>query len=197
MKEQQLTLDLEVLDYVIEDRGDSEPWKHSRLRWLDSTIASDHEIVAPFTPLEVEGPTTRFLGRSVTLGELSLPSSVKSFFTPEMTHLSAEGIEILGGPIQFVVEGGGGALLLKSESKDPRVTLREAGAVRRLVDVVDDPLLGRRRVEIHGLSEARADSETTHGIMETGLISEVMSISRNNCSILVAHILRSEYGGRT
>ena len=43
-------------------------------------------------------------------------------------------------------------------AKKPGEVFHDAAAAG-LVDVVDDPLLGRRRVEIHGLSEARADSE--------------------------------------
>jgi len=43
-------------------RNRSRPWDDhpellSRLRWLDSTIALDDEVVAPFTPIEVRrGP---------------------------------------------------------------------------------------------------------------------------------------------
>ncbi|MCP4456371.1 MAG: hypothetical protein GY809_33360, partial [Planctomycetes bacterium] len=34
---------LSVADEIIADAGDHEPWRHSRLRWLDSTIAMDDE----------------------------------------------------------------------------------------------------------------------------------------------------------
>ncbi|MBN1909322.1 MAG: hypothetical protein JW818_06260 [Pirellulales bacterium] len=95
---------LEVAGDVLEDAGDSEPWRHSRLRWLDSTIGLDDEPVTPYTPLEVEGNTIRCLGRQITLGASGLPKSIQSFFVPEVTRLTERGREILAAPIQFVVE---------------------------------------------------------------------------------------------
>jgi len=64
---------LHVSQALLADAGDSEPWRHSRLRWLDSTIAIDDEVVAPFTPLEVDGKRIGCLGRTVTLGKNGFP----------------------------------------------------------------------------------------------------------------------------
>ncbi len=48
---------LTVSARTIPAAGDDEPWRHSRLRWLDSTMAFDDEIVAPYTPVEVRDNT--------------------------------------------------------------------------------------------------------------------------------------------
>ena len=45
---------LEVLNEKIVNSGDNEPAGLSRLRWLNSTIAADDEIVAPYSPLTVD-----------------------------------------------------------------------------------------------------------------------------------------------
>ena len=87
-----------VVPQVLEDCGDSEMWRMSRLRWLDSTIAIDDEVCAPYTPLKITGKTVQCLGRSVVIGDNGLPTSIKSG-----TH------ELLAAPLAFVVETADGA----------------------------------------------------------------------------------------
>jgi len=85
-----VTVRLNVAGPVLEGGGDSDLWRLSRLRWLDSTLALDDDVIPPFTPLEVEGPSVRCIGRSVTFGESGLPTSITS-----------GGREILAGPISL------------------------------------------------------------------------------------------------
>ena len=99
-----VALRLEIDKTVPADAGDSEPWRHSRLRWLDSTIAADDQPVAPFTPLVVEGRRIACLGRDLELGASGLPASVRSHFAPEVTRLVTPGRQLLAGPIRFVAE---------------------------------------------------------------------------------------------
>jgi len=100
----QIRLVLRVTDEVLEDAGDSDIWKHSRLKWLDSTIAIDDGIVPPFTPLQVNGNRVRCLGREVTLSQSGLPSQIQSYFTPGVTRIGEEGRDILASPLELVVE---------------------------------------------------------------------------------------------
>jgi hypothetical protein len=99
-----VALPLEVEKTVLPDAGDSEPWRHSRLRWLDSTIAGDDQPAAPFTPLVVEGRRIACLGRDLELDASGLPASVRSQFAPEVTRLVTPGREMLAGPMRFVAE---------------------------------------------------------------------------------------------
>jgi hypothetical protein len=92
-RETQLELSLGVSPHYLEDAGDSELWRHSRLRWLDSTIALDEELTAPFTPMTVNGRTLTCLGRQVSFGDTGLPESIRS-----------NDREILAEPINLVVE---------------------------------------------------------------------------------------------
>jgi len=94
-------LTLSVLSAIREDRGDNEPWRHSRLRWLDSTIGMDDEVVAPYTPLTVEDRTIGCLGRQVRFGTNGLPDSIRS-----------GGREILAEPMRFVVQTADGPIAL-------------------------------------------------------------------------------------
>jgi hypothetical protein len=99
-----VALRLEIDKEVLSDAGDSQPWRHSRLRWLDSKIAADDEPVASFTPLEIQGKKIGFLGRDLELDADGLPGSIRSYFAPEVTHLGPEGRPLLAGPIRFVLE---------------------------------------------------------------------------------------------
>ncbi len=94
---------LTVSHEVMSDAGDGEPWRHSRLRWLNSRLALDDDPVRPYVPLEMKGRILRCLGRTVTLGETGFPSGIRSFFSPEVTSIGLQGRDILSGPIRFVV----------------------------------------------------------------------------------------------
>jgi len=99
-----VALRLEIDSQVLADAGDSQPWRHSRLRWLDSTIGADDQPVAPFTPLVIEGTTIRCLGRDVQLEATGLPGGIRSYFAPEVTRLVTDGRPLLAGPMRFVAE---------------------------------------------------------------------------------------------
>ncbi len=95
---------LEVGEDVSADAGDSDPWRHSRLLWLDSKIALDDGVVPPFTPMEIDNTRLSCLGRDVTLAKSGLLESIRSYFTPEVTKIGTEGREILASPIRLVIE---------------------------------------------------------------------------------------------
>ena len=90
-------LSLAVSSEVIEDDGTNELWRYARLKWLDSTIGLDDEVVAPYTPLEVQDRTVECLGRQVTFGPTGLPESIRSGQR-----------EILAQPMALIVETGRG-----------------------------------------------------------------------------------------
>jgi hypothetical protein len=90
---------LTVMQESIAVCGDDEMERLSRLRWLDSRIALDDEVVAPFTPVDVAGNVVGILGRQVAVGRSGFPASIRSFFAPEVTHLVPDGRELLRGPV--------------------------------------------------------------------------------------------------
>ncbi len=100
---QAFRLALTVSPAVLPDGGDSEPERLSRLRWLDSTLAMDDEVVKPFTPLTVNDRTVGCLGREVSLGLDGLPEAIRSYFRPEVTGLSGKAKDVLAGPMALVV----------------------------------------------------------------------------------------------
>ena len=119
---------LNVRDELLADAGDSQPWRHSRLRWLDSKIALDDEVVEPFTPLVVRGNTIDCLGRSVTIGKAGFPQSIQSRFAHEVTHIGAQGREVLSGPVKIVVQAGSGEDV-PWDVRGPRIVKKETGVI--------------------------------------------------------------------
>ncbi len=100
----QVPFHLAITNEVLRHGGDDEPARLSRLRWLDSTLAVDDGIVAPYTPVRVAGQKVSVLGRQVTLGAQGFPDSIRSYFDMAMTHLSPSPREELASPIRLVVK---------------------------------------------------------------------------------------------
>jgi len=106
-----IDLRLSVQPDPIADSGDNEPSRQSRLRWLDSNLARDNEVVRPFTPLHVAKHTLSLLGRRVTLGPTGIPAEISSYFNPEVTGISQTPKPVLSAPMEFVVEDAAGQRL--------------------------------------------------------------------------------------
>lgn len=90
-----IDITLHISEETIADRGDNEPWRHSRLRWLNSTIGLDNKPTKPYTPISLKEENQLDLyGKQVTLDEFGLPAAITVWDT-----------EILKGRIQYVLEG--------------------------------------------------------------------------------------------
>jgi len=112
---------LTVTPEAAAEAGDANPSNMTRLRWLDSTIGLDDEVVAPYTPLKVNGPSVECLGRKVLFGADGFPSSIVS-----------NGHEILTKPISIIAETGGTDLAWKSKTE--RTLTKAPGAITRQTD---------------------------------------------------------------
>jgi len=104
------------------DGGDNDLWRFSRLRWLDSTIALDDDVVRPYTPVAVQDRTVTCLGRAVTFGPGALPASIRCGDT-----------ELLAAPVRLTVETGAGAVdvatgVPRLERQAPGVAVWSAGS---------------------------------------------------------------------
>jgi hypothetical protein len=92
---QAIAVRLTVKKGVIAERGDNEPWRHSRLRWLNSTAGTEDFIPEPYVPLRVNGGNTiSCLGRTLTLGNDGLPATITCGTAP-----------VLAAPARFVIAG--------------------------------------------------------------------------------------------
>ncbi|MCK0158277.1 DUF6067 family protein [Cellulophaga sp. F20128] len=85
---------LHITDSMIANRGDDEPWRHSRLRWLNSTIGLDDEPTKPYTPIKSNSLDKLSLyGKELSLSKNGMPSSIQVGNT-----------EVLHNPIRYVLD---------------------------------------------------------------------------------------------
>ncbi len=92
-------LALQVLPEELADRGDSEPWRLSRLRWLDSKLGVDTKPTEPYSLLTQTSDSVSGNGFRVTFGQ---PSGQFSLMPAE---LSVGGEQVLAGRVGLLVDG--------------------------------------------------------------------------------------------
>jgi len=97
----EIKLVLTVTDHQLEDRGDGELWRHSRIRWLNSTVGMDDQPIPPYTPLVVRDNTINSLSCQVQLDSSGLPAQIQC---GKQALFSA--------PMRFVVEEAAGSKAL-------------------------------------------------------------------------------------
>jgi hypothetical protein len=124
-----IQLSINVTQKLSPDAGVSEPWKMTRLRWLNSTMAQTNTVIAPYTPLTVSNNTVSLLGRKVTVNSDGLPGQIQTYFTQEMTTYSSTANDLLAEPIKFhFINADGKNMVLKKQ--DFHFTKKEKGTVQ-------------------------------------------------------------------
>ncbi len=103
ISERTVEVRIEVSGEVLADKGDSELWRMSRLRWLNSTKGLDDEVIPPFTPLQKKGSAISCLGRTVVFNSIGLPERIIS-----------NGRQVLSSSIRLKVYTPEGAINWKS-----------------------------------------------------------------------------------
>lgn len=98
-----VTINLAVSDRMAQHGGVDEPWKQTRLAWLNSTLAANENVIAPYSPIEVKGYFMNILGRKLEIGENGLPRQITTYFSPLMTRLDNLGKPLLSSPFNFQV----------------------------------------------------------------------------------------------
>lgn len=116
-------LSIHVTENLIANHGDNEPWRHSRLRWLNSQIGFDDEVIAPYIPLKIQDKTISLLGRKVTLAQNGLPQHITSFFKETITEIGNKGREVIAQPMVLKADGG------EWENLDFTVTKRKPATI--------------------------------------------------------------------
>ena len=97
----QIAIELTITREVALIGDIDKPWNQTRLHWLNSTLAQENTVIAPYTNLRIDGNTISLLGRKVVLADDGFPEQIISLFTEEMTGISSEEKNILSGPFHF------------------------------------------------------------------------------------------------
>jgi hypothetical protein len=104
-----IAFNLTVSARTLRNRGDDDPYRMSRLRWLNSRLALDDGVVAPYTPIQIADNRLSVLGRTIALAPNGLPASIDSAFSIEMTGLAKRPRPILATPIRLDITAEDGA----------------------------------------------------------------------------------------
>jgi len=148
-----IKVSIDVTDEVLADRGDGEPWRHSRLRWLNSTLGDDDDVVEPFNPLEIAGRTVRCLNRAVTFGDGLLPAGITS-----------NSIELLAEPMSFTINDA-------AVTSEPRLVKQAPGAVEWQTEGQSGPLSVRCRARME--CDGHLDFTLTCRAMEQARVRDI------------------------
>ncbi len=134
-----IALSVKVNSKISKDGGVSEPYKMTRLGWLNSTMAQQNTVIAPYTPLEISGNTISLLGRKVEVNKDGFPKQIQTYFTPEMTEYAATPNNLLTEGIHFhFINAAGKKINLKSQGV--QFTKKEAGTIQWTAISANDSL---------------------------------------------------------
>jgi hypothetical protein len=152
---------LTVTNEYLAEGGDADPFRMSRLRWLDSTLAMDDEVVAPFIPLKVDRDSVSCLGRTVTIAPSGFPKQVRSFFSSDVTQILGAGRDLLTAPFDLVVDMDGKNAVW--EDQGLRFVTQKPGAVAWDATRRSGPLTTsvQARMEMDGYLEFKVKLSTT------------------------------------
>lgn len=109
--EVKLTLDIE--GKPLENQGDNEGWRHSRLRWLDSKAGSEVHPTHPYVPVSTKGKELNHLGGTIVLSKSGLPERITTHYNSCNLLDSSVNNEVLKNGMKFVVETTEGIETLK------------------------------------------------------------------------------------
>jgi hypothetical protein len=138
-KSTEVQLNIYVDNTIAKNNGIDEPWKMTRLKWLNSDLAQDNTVIQPYTPLKVSDSTIDLLGRKVFLNDDGLPKQIQTFFTQEMTDYTSTPNDLLTEPIHFhFMTNDGQSMKLKSNGL--HITKQTPGTVEWNATSANDTL---------------------------------------------------------
>ncbi len=109
---QSIKVKLEILDKILPDRGDNEPWRHSRLRWLNSTRGIDDKPTTSYKSIKtINKNKFELSGKILETASNELPASINVY-----------GTEILHQPVKFIVETTSG---IANISKPDKINIKK------------------------------------------------------------------------
>lgn len=134
-----IDISITVSGKILADGGISYPSKQTRLPWINSTLAQENSVIAPYTQLVLQHRTISLLGRKVEINDDGFPKQIQTFFTPEMTGYTDQPNTLLYEGIHFhFTKMDGKNLTLKS--KGVVFTKQEAGTMQWQSNNVNDTI---------------------------------------------------------
>jgi len=125
----EILLHITVGTGITKNGGIDKPENMTRLKWLNSTMAQENTVIAPYTPLVVTDTVISFLGRKLMLNKDGFPAQIQTFFTPEMTSIGNQPNNLFYEPLHFHFYDTAGKQPLKWKSEGIHFIKKEQGTV--------------------------------------------------------------------
>lgn len=125
----EILLQIKIGEGITSNGGIDQPENMTRLKWLNSTLAQENTVIAPYTALEVNDTVISFLGRKLFLNKDGFPAQVQTFFTPEMTGIGLKPNDIFAEPVHFHFYDADGKQPLQWKTAGIKYVKKEAGTV--------------------------------------------------------------------
>jgi len=126
---------------ITNNKAVDDPAKMTRLKWLNSALAQENTVIAPYTPLTIRGDTLiSLLGRSIRLSKQGFPEQIQTFFTPEMTGLSSTPNNLLAENIHFHFAKQSDGKDIKLKPQGIRFTEKSPGTIQWQAKTTADEL---------------------------------------------------------
>jgi hypothetical protein len=145
----EVNIEIVVKNKTAKNRGVDKPWEMTRLKWLNSTMAQENTLIAPYTALKISGNTISLLGRKVILDNNGLPDQIQTFFTPEMTGYQSQPNNLLAEGIHFHFTKASDSKDIQMKKGGVKFTLRQPGTVQWTSTNTSDDL----KMEVEGSLE--------------------------------------------
>ncbi|WP_221284654.1 glycoside hydrolase domain-containing protein [Mucilaginibacter sp. SP1R1] len=110
--------------------GVNEPWKQTRLTWLNSTLAQQNDVIKPYTPLQLNDNSISLLGRKLTLNKSGFPDQIQTFFSPEMTEITTIAKNLLTEAIHFHIISSATHQDIKLKNQGVTFTEKQPGTIK-------------------------------------------------------------------
>ncbi len=95
------TLYLDINPAELPDKGDGDPEKLTRMRWLHSKIGLDDDAAEGYPCVELTGNTISCLGRKVSFDKFGLPSDIITYYSDDNRDITDTGRDVLQAPVHF------------------------------------------------------------------------------------------------
>ena len=122
-----IALSFTVTDELFEDTGNVDPRDHTRLAWLNSTLAVDDDVFDPYTAVELDGQTVSILGRQLQFNDQGLPAAIRTTFAPTNDRIGDGPTDILASAMRLVAETSTGSVQWQTDK--PEVIAHASGAI--------------------------------------------------------------------
>jgi hypothetical protein len=125
----EIALHVTIENGITKNGGIDHPEKMTRLKWLNSTMAQENTVIAPYTPLVVSDSGISLLGRKLILNKDGFPAQIQTFFTPEMTSIGSTPNNLFAEAVHFHFYDSKGKQPLLWKSNPINYLKKEAGTV--------------------------------------------------------------------